>query len=551
MLVSELLIEDFKISPSELEKAEQFQLRNGGRLEQILVSLGALSSEQLPRLYSKIYDLELISDDTDIKLELDGIDDDLIKRMLAVGAIPQKQSGETLIALTNAPYSPKLNDLLAELDQGVCLKLCSELVFDRLEKQVNINQDSSDSFDLSSLEEDRLKEMASQAPTVNLLNTLISRGLRQRASDMHIEPVEGRARVRYRIDGVLQEADPIPVRLVLPVVTRLKLLAGMDIAEKRRPQDGKIELRIDGKDVDIRVSALPVGNGESIVMRFLLQESLSYDVAKLGIEKDIENELMRDIESTSGVVLLTGPTGSGKTTSLYSFLMRRNNPSIKIITIEDPIEYQLSGINQVQVQSDIGYSFASALRSVVRQDPDVIMVGEIRDKETASIALQSALTGHLVFSTLHTNDAPSAYTRLLDLGVEEFLLSAAVKSIVAQRLIRKLCPHCSEPDKEVQDQLSKTQVESLKKFLPKGETANFRKPVGCKECANTGFMGRIAVIEYLRCDEQLQELLGHSDFLNAARALNRERGYRTLFEDGLLKVMRGVSTLDEVVRVTG
>ncbi|WP_449361313.1 GspE/PulE family protein [Alishewanella longhuensis] len=280
-----------------------------------------------------------------------------------------------------------------------------------------------------------------------------------------------------------------------------------------------------------------------------MQDALSYDIKTLGIEPDIEAQLLNDLQATSGVILMTGPTGSGKTTSLYSFLSRRNEPGVKIITIEDPVEYQLDGINQVQVQGDIGFTFANALRSVVRQDPDIIMVGEIRDNETAGIALQSALTGHLVLSTLHTNDAPFAYTRLLDLGVEPFLLSAAVKVVLAQRLVRKLCPHCSVPDSDAAEKVQHLKLSWL--AAQQQISPNYRKPHGCEHCGNTGYRGRVAIIEYLRCDNALRELLGSSNFLSEAAKLNRDRGYRNLLEDGTLKAMRGETSLEEVIRVAG
>ena len=556
-----LLRDHFGVAEDELRKATLFQQRNDGKLEQILVRLGALSSEQLPFFYSKVFALPLHDDVTLDESLWEQLSPSLRQQLLQLQALPLSYEQETqqLTLLVKDPTNPAINDLILRLPQltsdsdapvaSVSVNLTPEAVFERVQKQLQQSETTQSGSNLSLLEEDRLREMASEAPTVNLLNSLIARGLRRRASDMHIEPSQGRGRVRYRIDGVLHETDAIPMQMVLPVVTRLKLLAHMDIAEKRRPQDGKIELRVDGKDVDIRVSALPVAGGESVVMRFLLQESLEYDVAKLGIEADVEADLMQDIASTSGVVLLTGPTGSGKTTSLYSFLSRRNEPGIKIITIEDPVEYQLEGINQVQVQADIGYTFASALRSVVRQDPDVIMVGEIRDFETASIALQSALTGHLVFSTLHTNDAPSAYTRLLDLGVEPFLLSAAVKSIVAQRLVRQLCPHCAEPDPDAKAVVKRLELKWLSKQLD--SEPQYRKAIGCEQCGHTGYRGRIAIIEYLRCDDELRGLLHHDDFLVEARKLNHKKGRRTLLEDGVLKAMRGVTTLEEVIRVAG
>jgi len=338
--------------------------------------------------------------------------------------------------------------------------------------------------------------------------------------------------------------------MVLPVITRLKILAEMDIAERRRPQDGKIELRIGGEEVDIRVSALPLRDGgESAVLRFLRKTALVYDMGLLGLSPDIEERVLEDLEVTSGVVLMTGPTGSGKTTSLYTFLSRINKPEVKIITLEDPVEYQLAGVNQVQVQPDIGFDFARGLRSIVRQDPDVIMVGEIRDAETASVAMQSALTGHLVFSTVHTNDAPSAFTRLLDLGVEEFLLNAALRSIVAQRLARRLCD-CAVPHPDRDALMTRYDLATL------AERAGLKKPrlrqaKGCDECGHTGYHGRMAIVEYLRCDDAIAAMDKGEQFITEARAHMRSTGGRSLVEDGLVKALSGETTVEEVFRVAG
>jgi general secretion pathway protein E len=406
------------------------------------------------------------------------------------------------------------------------------------------------SGELSDVEEQRLREMASEAPTVNLLNSLITRALRMNASDMHVEPKGNRYRVRFRVDGVLHDIDTLPTRLQLPIISRLKILSGMDIAEKRRPQDGKIEMRIANIDLDIRVSALPVNQGESMVMRFLRKDSLSYDLAALGLADDTAAMIQEDLARTAGVILLTGPTGSGKTTTLYSFLNDINSEDVKIVTLEDPVEYQLPGLSQVQVRPEIGFDFSAGLRSIVRQDPDVIMVGEIRDRETCQIAMQAALTGHLVFSTVHTNDAPSAYTRLLDLGVEEFLLNAALISIIAQRLVRKLCPHCAVPSSQAEKLVSRYDLEPLATCFGLVQI-NLKDAVGCKHCDNTGYSGRIAVLEYLRCDDQIRVIPKDDQFLAAAKAHNKAQGGRNLLEDGLLKAMAGGTTIDEVLRVCG
>jgi len=399
-------------------------------------------------------------------------------------------------------------------------------------------------------EEERLRELATEAPTVNLLNSLITRALRQGASDMHLEPYNGRYRARFRVDGVLHEAELISPRMQLPIITRLKILAGMDIAEKRRPQDGKIEMKIANQELDIRVSALPINDGESMVLRFLRKDNVQYDMSVIGLSADIESMIREDIKTTAGVVLLTGPTGSGKTTTLYTFLNALNNNDVKIITLEDPVEYQLEGINQVQVNSDIGFDFAAGLRSIVRQDPDIIMLGEIRDKETAQIALQSALTGHLVFSTVHTNDAASAYTRLLDLGVEEFLLNAALVSIVAQRLARKVCEHCVAPHPDADKLIEKYNLNTLAQQFQFTEI-NLTKGQGCSHCANTGYKGRMAITEYLHCDDEIKAMPKDADFIPKAKQHNASLQRRTLLEDGFYKAIQGLITVEEVVRVAG
>jgi general secretion pathway protein E len=412
------------------------------------------------------------------------------------------------------------------------------------------NVEQTDYSIVDSDEDEKLRELAAEAPTVNLLNSLITRALRQHASDMHLEPFEGRYRARFRVDGVLHEAETLAPRMQLPIVTRLKILAGMDIAEHRRPQDGKIEMKIANQELDVRVSSLPLNDGESMVLRFLRKESVRYDMSVLGLSDDIDQLIKDDLKKTSGVILLTGPTGSGKTTTLYTFLNALNSENVKIITLEDPVEYQLDGVNQVQVNSEIGFDFASGLRSVVRQDPDIIMLGEIRDKETAQIALQSALTGHLVFSTVHTNDAAGAYTRLLDLGVEEFLLNAALVSVVSQRLARKICEHCAVEHPQAAELIEKYQLESFAKRFNLNKL-QLKIGSGCEACSHTGFKGRLAVTEYLRCDDTIKALPKNADFIPAAKAHNIALNRRTLFEDGLYKVILGQTTIDEVVRVAG
>jgi general secretion pathway protein E len=539
------------VPEGDLEKARSYQARHGGRLDQILVNMGSLTSDALPSIYAKWFDSPLLreTDWRDWQLPEDAYALPL-DFLLDHGWIPWSKDESGWTFATCAPFDLEVNAWLAERHLQPELVLLSEDELATLRAKIGAEETSARVDGLSLVEEDRLREMASEAPTVNLLNSLIGKALRRGASDMHIEPHAGRARVRFRIDGVLHEVDTIPPAMVLPIITRLKILASMDIAERRRPQDGKIEIRIGGEEVDIRVSALPLGDsGESAVMRFLRKGSLVYDMSLLGLSPDIEAKILEDLEVTSGVILMTGPTGSGKTTSLYTFLSRINSPKVKIITLEDPIEYQLAGVNQVQVQPDIGFDFARGLRSIVRQDPDVIMLGEIRDRETAAVAMQSALTGHLVFSTVHTNDAPSAYTRLLDLGVEEFLLNAALRSIVAQRLARRLCS-CAVPHPQADALMARYELAALAQRFGVGEP-RLRQEAGCEACSNTGYSGRMAIVEYLRCDDTVAAMEKNERFLKEVRKHMQACGSRSLVEDGLLKALNGDTTVEEVFRVAG
>lgn len=535
---------------AELEKAKSYQKKYGGQLELLLVNMGVISSEVLPKIYAELLCVPLITalpaDDWEPPALPSGLS---LEDLLASNWIPVAVTAEAIEFWTNRPLNREAHEILAAYAGAVNYAVIPDDFVTQLKTRV-LNVAMASGAELSSTEEARLRELALEAPTVNLLNSLITRALRMRASDMHVEPYLDKGKVRFRIDGVLQDIETISGHLILPVITRLKILSNMDIAERRRPQDGKIEMKIGGIELDIRVSALPLNNGESVVMRFLKKDAIQYDMDALGISPDIEQLLQEDLQTTAGVVLLTGPTGSGKTTSLYTFLNRLNTPGVKIITLEDPVEYQIEGINQVQVQSDIGFDFAAGLRSIVRQDPDIIMLGEIRDKETASIAMQSALTGHLVFSTVHTNDAPSAFTRLLDLGVEEFLLNAALVSIVAQRLARRLCPHCSQPHPASQHLISKYQLTDIAAAYGV-DAIDLRQPVGCEHCSFTGYRGRVAVIEYLRCDEAIQSIPKDQYFIQNAQKVNRGRGIRNLLEDGLLKAIKGVTTVDEVMRIAG
>lgn len=551
---SELLLEEFGVSKGDLDKAINYQKKIGGRIEQLLVNIGSLPEDQLANYYSRLYGYPVYNELEDPKLDGVNLDVESLKKLVDCDWYPVGLENEHIVFAVKYPLDQEAQDILFSLGFDVFeTKVATIEALNSLQtyySNYNGGSDDSSASDDFDIEEDRLRELASEAPTVNLLNGLINKALRQNASDMHLEPVKGHYRVRFRIDGVLHDIEKLPGRLELPLATRLKILSGMDIAEKRRPQDGKIEMRISNHELDIRVSSLPLNEGESIVMRFLRKDAIRYDMSVLGISKDIEKNILEDLERTAGVILMTGPTGSGKTTTLYTFLNELNNDEVKIITLEDPVEYQLEGVNQVHVNADIGLTFASGLRSIVRQDPDVIMLGEIRDKETAQIALQSSLTGHLVFSTVHTNDAPSAYTRLMDLGVEEFLLNAGLVAIVAQRLVRKLCPHCAAKDERQAEFIERYELNGL--MQQNGLTvANMMRPVGCDECGGTGYKGRVAIIEYLKCDDTIKSLPKGADFIQKAQSHQRSEGRRNLVEDGMLKALQGATTIDEVLRVAG
>lgn len=552
MTLHSLLQNEFGVSKLDLDKALAFQAKYSGRLEQILINMGSFPEDQLPELFAKYLSLPRFDVGTVADIDLEGLlDKSQTAFCLSQNWAPIAKKAQAIVFAASDPLSYVMAEWLVDNEIEPEIEVASEseiqLIAARYESlNPSVERDSG----LISDEEEKLRELASEAPTVNLLNSLISRALRQGASDMHLEPYQGRYRARFRIDGVLHDAEIIPGKMQLPIVTRLKILSGMDIAEKRRPQDGKIEMKIANQEVDIRVSALPLNDGESVVMRFLRKESVRYDMEVLGLSADIYDALRADIKKTAGVVLLTGPTGSGKTTTLYTFLNALNSSEVKIITLEDPVEYQLEGINQVQVNSEIGFDFSAGLRSIVRQDPDVIMLGEIRDKETAQIALQSALTGHLVFSTVHTNDAASAYTRLLDLGVEEFLLNAALISVVAQRLARKICPHCSVAHPDAHALIEKYELERLQTAYDLPNIA-LQKGAGCEHCNHTGFKGRLAITEYLACDEEIKAIPKDANFITKAKAHNKHINRRTLIEDGLYKAMLGQTTIDEVIRVAG
>ena len=384
-----------------------------------------------------------------------------------------------------------------------------------------------------------------EAPIIKYVHMVISEALKRRASDIHMEPLEKRFRVRYRIDGVLHEVENPPKRLQPSIVSRIKLMSNVSIAEKRVPQDGRINIDVGTKIIDLRVSTLPTAFGESIVMRILDKEGLNLGLPQLGFFSDDQAAFERIIALPDGVFLVTGPTGSGKSTTLYSALNCINHPDRKIITVEDPVEYEMPGVNQVQVRRDVGMTFSAALRSMLRQAPNIIMVGEIRDKETAEIAINAALTGHMVFSTLHTNDAPSAVSRLIDIGIKPFLVAAAVRAVLAQRLVRRNCPKCRAPFEHDEKLLNSLGIRS-----DQIADASFMKGEGCEKCNGTGFRGRVGVFEMFQVNEELQSMIYEESSLVALRDKAREMGMRNMREDGIRKIIGGITTPQEVLHAT-
>ncbi|MEA2108642.1 MAG: ATPase, T2SS/T4P/T4SS family [Pseudomonadota bacterium] len=396
---------------------------------------------------------------------------------------------------------------------------------------------------------EHLKDMASEAPIIRLVNHLITRAVSLNASDIHIEPRKSHVQIRYRIDGVLHNMESINIKLKSAIISRVKLIAKMDIAEMRLPQDGRIRYTSDGHDIDIRVSSVPAFFGESLVLRLLRQDEINLDLDSLGFPDTIRRQFEQAIKLPYGMILVTGPTGSGKTTTLYAALNTLNQPDVKIVTVEDPVEYQLDGVNQVQVQSAIGLDFSSLLRSFLRQDPDIMLVGEIRDVETADIAIQSALTGHMVFSTLHTNDSLGAITRLEDMGVERFMVASAVVAVLAQRLVRRVCPDCAatvELTAGEREQLALELQIPVSRVLPA-----YQRGQGCKTCGDTGYRGRIGIYEYLLLDESVKRAISRGDNLeDTLRRSPEDGGIPSLRDDGIDKVAQGITTYEEILRVT-
>jgi len=556
MRLGEILVGKYGVDSAEIDKALQFQERFSGLLGAILINMGIINEETLVASLGEQLGIRSLADAELKKIDFSQIDfpSELnINFLLGRQWVPIAVAGGRIGFAAVNPLDYEARQYLGDLEKPWDVCLVTESQFRDLESEYFLAREidgaeSLELMDIPDTEVDKLRELALEAPIVNLVNTFISKAIKSGASDLHFEPHKNMYRVRFRIDGILRDVDFLPLKMQLPVASRIKIISGMDIAERRKPQDGQISMKVSAKDLDIRVSTLPLADGESLVLRFLVKEAIMYDLESLGLEPDLKKFIAADISKAAGVILLVGPTGSGKTTTLYSCLNKINSEDKKIITIEDPVEYRLAGINQIQVMPEIGYDFLVALRSILRQDPDVIMIGEIRDGETARVAMQSSLTGHLVFSTLHTSDAPAAYMRLFDLGVEEYLINSSLISVVAQRLVRKVCPECAKRVSLDDAFVKSYHLEALAAAYNL-EAIEAVEAVGCPACNHTGYRGRVCIAEYLRCSEEIKAIPKDGRFSPAARKVMAAANIRSLAEDGFLKVIKGITTVEEVLRV--
>ncbi|KAA3604546.1 MAG: type II/IV secretion system protein [Planctomycetota bacterium] len=532
-LLGKILVEMGVLRQGQLQAALAEQRRGGGRIGAVLLERGSIQREDLARALALQKGLEWLPSDS-LQPDEDALALLDAATARAFGALPLGLGdGQLKVALADPDTLPLLGDLESLTGRRVQAVLAEPEALAQAVEQAYQKQ--------ATAKAEAEAQAGEAAPIVRLLETILVRGVRDQAADIHFEPYQGNFRIRMRVDGVLYEIDPPPPHLAPAIISRLKVMANLDISETRLPQDGRIELVVDQRPVDLRVSTVPTQGGESVVLRILDRESLQLNLGKLGLLEDEQNLLSDFIRRPNGIILVTGPTGSGKTTTLYSLLSQVNQPDLKILTVEDPVEYDLDGVVQIPVNEDIGVNYARVLRTMLRQDPDIILVGEIRDPETAQIAVEAALTGHLVLSTLHTNDAPSTVTRMVDLGVEPFLLAATLEGIVAQRLVRCVCTECEESYQPDADQLNKAGIETAQAFT---------RGKGCENCHFTGYRGRTAIYEILSMDDQIRERFLNDPTTGAIRQMARERNMRTLRERGLDLVRSGRSTLDEVLRET-
>ena len=554
MLICAALVERGRLKETDLNRAKRLHEESGGNLVSLLTRLGLASERDVAEAIAVVMNLPVKSSKDAPEAPPENVQLPLrfLKQHHVVPIGETETAVELMVADPQEDYPVRAVALATGKRIEIAIGLRSE-IDDLIERYYGQGRSALGTI-VESLSEDgsrgeddveHLRDLASEAPVIRLVNLVIQRAVEGRASDIHIEPFENRLKVRYRIDGVLHEVESPPASSTAAVISRIKIMAKLNIAERRLPQDGRIMLRVQGKELDLRVSTVPTAHGESVVMRILDRESVVFDFHTLGFTDDFLGRFTKVLELPHGILLVTGPTGSGKTTTLYTALSKLNTPDVKIITVEDPVEYQIEGINQIQAKPQIGLDFAQALRSIVRQDPDIIMIGEMRDLETAKIAIQSALTGHLVLSTLHTNSAAGGVTRMLDMGVEDYLLCSTVNGILAQRLVRRLEPTHAEPYEALPEVIKEYELENYTKERP----VRLYKPMP-SAITPTGYFGRTTIMEFLTVSEPLRRLvMQHADELKLQEQAQSE-GMRTMFEDGLAKSLAGVTTIEEVLRVT-
>ena len=550
--LAEILIPSGKITAETLNSVMNEGITLPYETCQKLIDQGFISEEDLLKILGKYFSIPYTSLKKHVgkNLFIENISENFMRGSKFV---PLELKENTLTIAVSNPFDDSMFDAIkmaTGYEVDICLSKAEEIA-DAISSESSSMDRIIEDYDEGSIDVneegdvDHLKDLASEAPVIRLVNLIISRAVELQASDIHFEPFEDSFHIRYRIDGILHDMESPPKNLQAAVISRIKIMSKLNIAERRLPQDGRIKLRVQGKQIDFRISSLPTLFGESVVMRILDSESITFDLDYLGFPKNNLQAFENLIARPHGIILVTGPTGSGKTTTLYSALNKINAPDKKIITVEDPIEYQLHGVNQVQVKSAIGLTFANTLRSILRQDPDIIMIGEIRDAETAEIAIHAALTGHLVFSTLHTNDAAGAITRLMEMGMENYLVSSSLLGILAQRLVRNVCPKCAAtyvPDSETirEMEIAPEDVEGLE--LARGE--------GCEYCADTGFRGRSGIYEMMMIDDEIRKLIISNTDSKIIKDKARSLGMQTLRESGWSKVKDKKTTVSEVIRVT-
>ncbi len=525
----------------------QLRCRNkpGRSLDAYSLTWESVSEEDLRLAYSKLLQIPVWEKKKDDRYP---IIDNIPKVFLITNRVlPLRlDNGILEVALADPQDSMLIETVSSATDKQVkvfagCEKDILSTLHSLYEGDVKEEEDSAASSIEIMEDVEQLRDMASEAPVIRLVNSVLTKAIEMGASDVHLEAFERFAQIRYRVDGVLREMAPPPREIYSAIISRIKILAKLNIAEKRLPQDGRIKMRVAGKEIDLRVSIIPMSHGEGVVMRILDRTAVMLDLEKLGFQPEFLVMFRRMIKKPEGMLLVTGPTGSGKTTTLYAVLKEVLSPEIKIVTVEDPVEYSMEGVNQIQVNPQISLTFASGLRSILRHDPDVILIGEIRDRETATIAIQAALTGHLVLSTLHTNDSASAFTRLMDMGMEDYLISSCVIGVLAQRLVRKTCDKCREPFLPAED---------IRKTVNLKEGERLYRSKGCDECNNTGFRGRKCIAEFLRVDDDIRHLILTHKSSGEIMKEAVKKGTKTLWEDGLDAVRRGETTLDELLRVS-